>query len=132
MYGQLLQHSGVGSDLGRLLQGASLGIFLPFLIAACLKAAQGSSTVAMITAASLVTPILGDLGLDTSMGISLAILSMGAGSMCVSHMNDSYFWVVSRFSGISATATLKVFTVATLLMGMVTQLLIWAIWMIVL
>jgi len=63
------------------------------------------------------------------LGLSLAILSLGAGSMCVSHMNDSYFCVVSRFSGISATATLKVFTTATLLMGLVTQLLIWVIWM---
>jgi len=128
MYGQLLQHSGIGHDIGTLLGGTSLGIFLPFLITAFLKSAQGSSTVAVITGASLVAPMLGNLGLEHPLGLSLTILSLGAGSMCVSHMNDSYFWVVSRFSGISATATLKVFTTATLLMGLVTQLLIWAIW----
>lgn len=128
MYGQLLQHSGIGRDIGTLLGGTSLGIFLPFLITAFLKSAQGSSTVAVITGASLVAPMLGSLGLDHPLGLSLTILSLGAGSMCVSHMNDSYFWVVSRFSGISAATTLKVFTTATLLMGLVTQLLIWAIW----
>lgn len=128
MYGQLLQHSGIGRDIGTLLGGTSLGIFLPFLITAFLKSAQGSSTVAVITGASLIAPMLSNLGLDHPLGLSLAILSLGAGSMCVSHMNDSYFWVVSRFSGISATVTLKVFTTATMLMGMTTQLLIWAIW----
>lgn len=130
MYGQLLQHSGIGRDIGVLVGGTSLGIFLPFLITAFLKSAQGSSTVAVITGASLIAPMLGSLGLEHPLGLSLAILSLGAGSMCVSHMNDSYFWVVSRFSGISATATLKVFTTATLLMGLVTQLLIWAIWIV--
>lgn len=130
MYGELLQYSGVGSDLGKLLNGASLGIFFPFMITACFKSAQGSSTVAIITAASLITPILGNLGLDTPLGVSLAVLSLGAGSMCVSHMNDSYFWVISRFSNISTTATLQVFTVATLFMGVVTQLLIWGVWLI--
>ena len=128
MYGQLLQHSGIGADIGTLLSGTSLGIWVPFLVTAFLKSAQGSSTVAVITGASLIAPMLGSLGLDHPMEVSLAILSLGAGSMCVSHMNDSYFWVVSRFSGISTATALKVFTPATLLMGLVTQLLIWLVW----
>ncbi|WP_262714444.1 GntP family permease [Pedobacter sp. BS3] len=130
MFGEILQRSGIGSDLGNLLTGASLGIFFPFLITAFLKTAQGSSTVAVITAASLITPLLKDLGLNTPLELSLAILSLGAGSMCVSHTNDAYFWVINRFSNLGTAATLKVYSVATLLMGLVTQTFIWGILMI--
>jgi GntP family gluconate:H+ symporter len=125
MFGEMLQATGMGKNLGDLLSGWSLGIFFPFLITAVLKTAQGSSTVAVITAASLVTPLLAHLGLDSSMGVTLAILSMGAGSMVVSHANDAYFWVISRFSNLETAATLKVYSVATLLMGVTVQLLIW-------
>ncbi|MGV3639793.1 MAG: GntP family permease, partial [Adhaeribacter sp.] len=58
MFGEMLQATGMGKNLGDMLGGLSLGIFFPFLIAAILKTAQGSSTVAVITAASLVTPLL--------------------------------------------------------------------------
>ncbi|MGZ5219494.1 MAG: GntT/GntP/DsdX family permease, partial [Chitinophagaceae bacterium] len=84
----------------------------------------------IITAASLVTPLLPDLGLQSSTGITLAILSMGAGSMVVSHANDSYFWVISRFSNLETAATLKVYSLATLLMGITVQLIIWILSMI--
>ena len=127
MFGEILQRSGVGGNLGNLLTGASLGVFFPFLIAAFLKTAQGSSTVAVITAAALVTPLLKDLGLNTPLELSMAILSLGAGSMCVSHTNDAYFWVINRFSNLSTASTLKVYSVATLLMGIVTQAIIWVI-----
>src|SRR5690606_18995550 len=119
MFGEILQQSGVGRDLGELLTGASLGIFFPFLITAFLKTAQGSSTVAIITAASLITPLLNNLGLDTPLELSLAILSLGAGSMCISHTNDAYFWVINRFSNLSTEATLKMYSVATLLIGII-------------
>lgn len=125
MFGEILQASGVSGNLGQLLRGFSLGIFLPFFITAVLKTAQGSSTVAIITASSLVMPLLPELGLDSPHALTLTILSMGAGSMMVSHANDSYFWVISRFSGIDTAATLKVFTVATALMAITIQLIIW-------
>lgn len=127
MFGEILQASGVSANLGQLLRGFSLGIFLPFLITAVLKTAQGSSTVAIITASSLIMPLLPELGLDSPHAQTLTILSMGAGSMMVSHANDSYFWVISRFSGIDTAATLKVFTVATGLMAVTVQLLIWLV-----
>jgi GntP family gluconate:H+ symporter len=127
MFGEMLQATGMGKNLGDLLSGLSLGIFFPFLIAAIIKTAQGSSTVAVITAASLVTPLLADLGLQTPTDITLALLSMGAGSMVVSHANDAYFWVISRFSNLETAATLKVYSIATVLMGITVQLLIWAI-----
>ena len=127
MFGEMLQTTGVGKNLGMLMSGFSLGIFFPFLITAILKTAQGSSTVAVITAASLVAPMLKDLGLDSSTGTTLAILSMGAGSMVISHANDAYFWVITKFSGLETATTLKVYSMATLLMGVSVQLILWLI-----
>lgn len=127
MFGEMLQATGMGRHLGDLLGGLSLGIFFPFLITAILKTAQGSSTVAVITAASLVTPLLSSLGINTSTGLTLAILSMGAGSMVISHANDAYFWVISRFSNLETAATLKAYSIATLLMGITVQLVIWVL-----
>jgi gluconate:H+ symporter, GntP family len=125
MFGEMLQATGIGKNLGELLSGLSLGIFFPFLVTAILKTAQGSSTVAIITAASLVTPLLSDLGLDSPARVTFAILSMGAGSMVISHANDAYFWVINKFSSLDTSVTLKVYSVATLWMGMLVQLLIW-------
>jgi gluconate:H+ symporter, GntP family len=127
MFGEMLQATGMGKNLGDMLGEFSLGIFFPFLIAAILKTAQGSSTVAVITAASLVTPLLASLGLQSPAGLTLTILSMGAGSMMVSHANDAYFWVISRFSNLETAATLKVYSMATVLMGVSVQLIIWGI-----
>ncbi len=125
MFGEMLQSTGMGKNLGTMLSGLSLGIFFPFVISMILKTAQGSSTVAVITTASLVTPLLSQLGIHTSFQFTLAVLSMGAGSMIVSHANDAYFWVISRFSNLETAATLKVYTVATLFMGLITQFFIW-------
>jgi GntP family gluconate:H+ symporter len=127
MFGEMLQATGMSKNLGTLMGGLSLGIFFPFLIAAILKTAQGSSTVAVITTASLVTPLLHDFGLDSPTALTLTILSMGAGSMMVSHANDAYFWVISRFSNLETGATLKVYSTATIIMSMTVQMLIWAL-----
>ena len=128
MFGEVLQATGMGKHLGELLSGLSLGIFFPFLVTAVLKTAQGSTTVAIITASSLITPLLSNMGFTTPTGITLAILSMGAGSMVISHANDAYFWVISRFSNLQTAATLKVYSVATLLMGVTVQLLVWVLY----
>jgi len=127
MFGEMLQATGMGRNLGEMLAGLSLGIFFPFLVTAILKTAQGSSTVAIMTAASLVAPVLSQLHLDSPMRVTLALLSMGAGSMVVSHANDAYFWVIGRFSGLETKTTLQVYSVATLLMGLVVQLIVWTL-----
>ena len=88
-----------------MLAGTSIGLVVPFLIAVVMKTAQGSSTVAIITTASFVAPMLSMLGLDSEWGRLLAMLSMGAGSMIVSHANDSYFWVVANFSEMDPDTT---------------------------
>lgn len=87
-----------------------------------LKTAQGSSTVAIIAASAIVFPLLPALRLDTENGKLLCVLSMGAGSMMISHANDAYFWVISKFSGLEMKPMLKVYSVATIWMRLVTLL----------
>ncbi|MBE3087376.1 MAG: GntP family permease, partial [Bacteroidetes bacterium] len=91
-----------------------------------------SSTVAIITTASFVAPMLSMLGLDSEWGRLLVMLSMGAGSMIVSHANDSYFWVISNFSDIEPDTTLKVYSSSTILMGIVVFACVWITSLIVL
>ncbi len=117
IFGAVIKATGVGEFAGAYLAGTGLGLCIPFMMAAFLKTALGSSTVAIMTAASIAAPMLDQLHLGSEMGRLLATLAMGAGSMIVSHANDSYFWVVTRFSGISADQTLRVFTTATLVTG---------------
>jgi GntP family gluconate:H+ symporter len=125
MFGMVIKATGTGEAMGKLLAGTNLGIVVPFLIAVVMKTAQGSSTVAIITTASFVTPMLSILGLDSEWGRLLSVLSMGAGSMVISHANDSYFWVISNFSGIDAATNLKVYSSSTIVMGIVVFACVW-------
>jgi len=125
MYGMVIKATGTGEAIGKLLAGTNLGIVVPFLIAVIMKTAQGSSTVAIITTASFVVPMLSLLGLDSDWGRLLTMLSMGAGSMIVSHANDSYFWVISNFSDIDPATTLKVYSSSTIVMGIVVFACVW-------
>lgn len=106
----------VGESLASLDLG-SLSILLPFLVAAGLKTAIGSSTVAMITTASLVSPLLASMGLTTGFGPALTTLAIAAGGMVVSHVNDSYFWVITQMSGLSVAQGYRVVTVASAIAG---------------
>ena len=101
------------------LSGLQLGVFLPFLLAAALKTAQGSSTVAIITTAGIVSPLLGALGLAGGIGPALTVLAIGAGAMTVSHANDSYFWVVAQFSDMEVSQAYRLQTLGTLVTGIV-------------
>lgn len=116
--GALLAASKIADYLGSSLATLNLGIFLPFLIAAALKTAQGSSTVALITTSAIVYPLLGTLGLASPMGAVLATMSVGCGAMIVSHANDSYFWVVAQFSNMKVDVAYKCQTLGTLVQGL--------------
>ncbi|HOP63232.1 MAG TPA: GntP family permease [Spirochaetota bacterium] len=124
----ILAITGAGGAFGKVLQGSpmvefikvnmgglNLGILLPFIISASLKSAQGSSTVAIITTASILAPLMGTLGLHPA----LTVVAIGAGSMVVSHANDSYFWVVSQFSNMPVNTAYKIYTSATAIEGTV-------------
>ena len=103
-FGLVLRDSGVGDALAEAIASLSLPVFLvPFLIATLVRVAQGSGTVAMVTAASVTAPLLEPLGIDPL----LAAMACTAGSMVFSYFNDSYFWVVTRFTGLEGTAALK-------------------------
>ena len=114
-FGAILKASPMGEFLGTTLSGFNLGLFLPFIVAAALKTAQGSSTVAIITTASIMAPLMQGLGLHPA----LTVLAIGAGSMTVSHANDSYFWVVSQFSDMEVPVAYRAYTTATLVEGVV-------------
>lgn len=101
VFGKMIQNSGIGIVIANSFQGANWGLFLPFLLAFGLKCAQGSTTVAMITTASIVAPLLSPLGLDTPMLKVFTTLAIGSGALAISHANDSAFWVVTQLSGMS-------------------------------
>jgi GntP family gluconate:H+ symporter len=119
-FGAILAATQVGQHVSNAVNLQTLGILFPFLLTAILKNAQGSSTVAIITASSIIQPLLPSLGLDSETGRLLAVLSMGAGSMTLSHANDAYFWVIAKFSGLDMRSMLQVYTLATLFMGLTT------------
>ena len=96
----------------------TMGIFFPFLLAAILKSAQGSSTVAITTTAGIVAPLLSILGFTTPVEISLVVMAIGAGAMTVSHANDSYFWVVTNFGDMTPEQGYKTQTLMTLVIGL--------------
>jgi len=96
-----------------------LGVALPFLVAAVMKMVQGSSLAAAITAAGMVAPLLGELGLDTPTGRALAVLSVGAGAMSGAHVNDGLFWLVAQGAGLRPARALAVVTGGTLAQGCV-------------
>lgn len=102
--GRVLRDSGVGDELAGTIASWSLpGVLVPFLIASLVRVAQGSGTVAMITAASVTAPLVAGLGLSPL----VAALGCCAGSMVLSYFNDSYFWVVTRFTGLDGVAALR-------------------------
>lgn len=126
-FGAVINALGPGAVYGPWLSGSGLGLWAPFLLAAILKTAQGSSTVAVITTSAIIAPFLPALGLADDTGRLFALMAMGCGSMTLSHANDSYFWVVSRFGQLPVPATLRVFSTATLIMGSSGFLALWLV-----
>ena len=96
----------------------AMGIFFPFLLAAILKSAQGSSTVAITTTAGIVAPLLAVLGFTAPVQVALVVMAIGAGAMTVSHANDSYFWVVTNFGDMTPEEGYRSQTLMTLVIGL--------------
>ena len=114
-FGRVLALSPMKDFIGQNLAHLPLGLFLPFAISAALKTAQGSSTVAIITTAAIIAPLQPTLGFNPA----IAAVVIGAGSMVVSHANDSYFWVVSQFSNMPVNVAYKLYTSSTAVVGCV-------------
>jgi len=124
-FGAVLAATPLGDYLGSTLSALGLGVWVPFLVAAALKSAQGSSTVAMVAGSALIAPLLPQLGLDSDSGRVLCVMAIGAGAMTASHVNDSYFWVVSQFSHMDVGTAVRSHTIATLIMGLVAISVVW-------
>ena len=117
--GHVIVASGVAEKLAQVAQSLSgLGLCFPFLLAALLKTAQGSSTVALVTTAGLMQALLPALRLESPQMRLLTVLAIGAGAMTVTHANDSYFWVVARLGGLSTEQAYRTVTLASLLEGL--------------
>lgn len=129
--GPILFVTAAGGVLGKVIASSSMvtyitdhaaalqtiGIFFPFILAAILKTAQGSSTVAITTTAGIVAPLLEVLGFASPARAALVVMAIGAGAMTVSHANDSYFWVVTNFGDMTPEQGYKTQTAMTLVLG---------------
>mgnify|MGYP003600549827 FL=1 len=124
-FGAMLKVTPIGDYLGTTLSGLGLGIFMPFVVSAALKTAQGSTTVALVTTSAMVAPLLSQIGLDSELGRVFVVMAIGAGAMTVSHANDSFFWIVSQFSRMSVSQAYKTHSVATGIQGVTSIIFIW-------
>lgn len=125
IFGAVIRATGIGEVAGNYLASTGMGILVPFLIAAFLKTAQGSSTVSIMTTASIIAPMVTALNINSDTRVVLATLAMGAGSMILSHSNDAYFWVVTKFSDLEIKSTLRVWTTTSAVMGIFAFAAIW-------
>ena len=128
--GPILFVTAAGGVLGKVISSTTMvsfitekapglmGIFFPFLLAAILKTAQGSSTVAITTTAGIMAPLMETMGLASPVMAALTVMAIGAGAMTVSHANDSYFWVVTNFGKMTPQQGYKTQTILTLVMGL--------------
>jgi GntP family gluconate:H+ symporter len=117
MFGYVLRTSGIGDALADTLAGLGIPVILAgFLIASALRIAQGSATVALTTAATLVQPVVLD-GSYSSVQVAAVVLALAAGSVVASHVNDSGFWLVGRFFEMDVRTTLKTWTVMETTIG---------------
>ena len=117
MFGGVLELSGIGEALTTSLSGIGLPLLLQaFLIATALRVAQGSATVALTTTAGLVAGQAAASGLG-DFQLALVVMAIAAGATVLSHVNDSGFWLVSRFFGMDEKTTLKTWTVMETTLG---------------
>jgi gluconate:H+ symporter, GntP family len=133
--GPILVLTGCGGALGAVLKVSPISVMISnwaqeqtlsgigflligFLISSLFKTAQGSSTSAIVIVSALMAPLTMQAGFGDQVQLSLLVLAIGAGAMTVSHANDSYFWVVSQFSGFDLSSAYRGITILSLLQGL--------------
>lgn len=108
---QVLIDSGIGGMMAESMANSALPpILLAWMLAALVRVTQGSATVAMITAASIIAPIIGEFGLNDPQR-ALVVISIASGATLLSHVNDSGFWLVGKYLGMNERQTLQSWTV---------------------
>lgn len=129
VFGKVLVESGVGKALSDALAMIDMPIIVAaFIISLVLRASQGSATVAILTTGGLLSEAV--IGLN---GTQLVLVTLACcfGGLGLSHVNDSGFWIVTRYLGLSVSDGLKTWTVLTTLLGLLGFLFIGLIWMII-
>ena len=118
VFKEVLIQSGVGDVMGNMVVGAGLPLVVAaFVITTFVRVAQGSATVAMVTGAGLMAPII-DISPVTQPELGLIAISIASGATVLSHVNDSGFWLVNRFFGMTTGETLKSWTVMETIIGL--------------
>ncbi|MHA7178263.1 GntP family transporter [Arthrobacter sp. Sr24] len=131
VFGKVLTVSGIGTALAESLQAAGLPLILmAFILAAILRASQGSATVAIITTAGLLAASVADGGYSP-VQTALILVAIGFGALGLSHVNDSGFWIVTRYLGLSVADGLRTWTVLTTVLGLAGFILTSAVWLLV-
>ena len=131
IFGKVLQNSGIAELISKTLANVNLSIWLPFLLAAAIKTAQGSSTVSLITTASIMMPMMDTLGFNGQFEKVMVVLAIGAGSMVFSHANDSFFWVVTQLSGIDVKSGYRLYSLGTFVLGISAAIIIFILYLII-
>ena len=116
--GYIIRESGIIDNLNLNIATGLASIFSVFILATIIKTIQGSSTVAIVTTCAITAPILQSIGMSSEIEKVILIISIGSGAMTISHVNDSYFWVVTKYSNIEMNDVLKYFSSATLIQGL--------------
>ncbi|UFN46393.1 GntP family permease [Nocardioides okcheonensis] len=128
MFGGVLRYSGIGDALSDSLADLGLPLVVSaFVIATILRVAQGSATVALTTTAGLISAGVADAD-PSSLQLVALVLAIAAGATVLSHVNDSGFWLVSRFFGMDVTTTLKTWTVLETTLGLSIFVLALGVW----
>lgn len=128
VFGKVLVASGVGDVIAGVLERTGLPVLLlAFLTSLAMRAAQGSATVALITTAGILTPLLHRADLSTGQ-LSLVALAMGGGALALSHINDAGYWMFTKLAGLDVAAGLRTWTVLTTVMGCAGFALTAALW----
>ena len=117
-FATVLKMSDLEAIVTQAFSGVSLGILVPFIIGAIFRTAIGSGTVGMITAASMLLPLVDVLGFNTPIGLVIAMLACASGGFMVFHGNDDFFWVVTSTSGMKPEVAYKVFPVISILQAL--------------
>lgn len=128
VFGKVLTVSGIGTALAEGLQSVGLPVIvMGYLLAAILRASQGSATVAIITTSGLLAASVADGGFYP-LQTALILVAIGFGAFGLSHVNDSGFWIVTRFLGLSVADGLRTWTVLTTILGLAGFVLTFLVW----
>lgn len=131
MFGGVLEKTGIGDAIAKGLTGLGIPVILAaFLIALMVRLAQGSATVAGTTAAGLIAPAVSAANITNPVALAAVVVALLGGAIAASHVNDSGFWLVSRFLGLDTVLTLKTWTIVTSGVGFMAFGLSWLVFLV--